>query len=51
MSIVFDEVTGSVEPRERTAAREDRGATAREGDEQTGPDEAAMDRWLRRRAD
>ena len=50
MTIIFDEVTGSVEPRDARAGREPERA-ARRRDERTGPtDEAALDRWQRRRA-
>lgn len=50
MTIVFDEVTGSVEP--RAAARpEDSPREDAQGGAQASPqDEVRLDRWLRRRA-
>jgi hypothetical protein len=50
MSIVFDEVHGSVEPRDaarsQDAARDDAPRSA----EPSEADDARFDRWLRRRA-
>jgi hypothetical protein len=51
MGIVFDEVVGSVEPRQepaqRAAEEDTEGAAAAE---RTGPDEGALAKWLKRRA-
>jgi hypothetical protein len=51
MAIVFDEVVGSVEPRQEPAQRaagEDTEGAAQA--EQAGPDEAALAKWWKRRA-
>lgn len=49
MTIVFDEVRGSVEPEEAPATRDETQAAPSTANE-TAPDEIALDRFLRRRA-
>lgn len=49
MSIVFDEVTGSVEPSDTSAAREEAPPAPQGGEAGGAPDEATLERWLRRR--
>jgi hypothetical protein len=50
MTIVFDEVTGSVEPREGAREREAAPEPRTAGAEASPLDEARMSEWLRRRA-
>lgn len=50
MTIVFDEVTGSVEPRDTAGARDAGQPPPEQAGERTAPDDAALDRWLRRKA-
>lgn len=49
MTIVFDEVRGSVEPEQAPAARDETQAAPSTADEKA-PDEIALERYLRRRA-
>lgn len=50
MSVVFDEVTGSVEPARTSGAEAPPREEAPQGAAPAMSDEGRLDRWLRRRA-